>query len=82
VVRQLSRDRGGQGQGLFAERAKTVFSSEPRQTGEDKNDNPAFRAAIAEVPGHQWTRLIATASMPSKEPCNDLDVISTYHADS
>ncbi len=61
---------------VYSLSGRTVFSSEPRQTGEDKNDNPAFRAAIA---GEVTSGLTHRDSFDAFEGTrNDLDVISTY----
>jgi diguanylate cyclase (GGDEF)-like protein/PAS domain S-box-containing protein len=61
---------------VYALTGRTVFSSEPRQTGEDKRDNPAFRAAIA---GVVTSGLTHRDSFDAFEGLlTDLDVISTY----
>ena len=54
----------------------TVFSSDPRQTGEDKSRNPGFLAARA---GKAASALDHRGTMDTFEgTLNDLDVISTY----
>ena len=55
---------------------KTAFSSDPAQTGEDKSDNPAFRAAHA---GRVTSGLTHRDSFDTFEgTLNHLDIISTY----
>lgn len=61
---------------VYALTGKTVFSSDPAQTGEDKSDNPAFHAAIG---GQVTSGLTHRHSVDSFEgTLNHLDIISTY----
>ena len=61
---------------VYALNGRTVFSSDPAQTGEDKSDNPAFRAAVN---GRITSGLAHRDSFDAFEgTLTDLDVISTY----
>ncbi|MBI5108135.1 MAG: EAL domain-containing protein [Rhodocyclales bacterium] len=61
---------------VYSLSGRTVFSTDPAQVGEDKTDNPAFRAA---VDGRVTSGLTHRDSFDAFEgTLNDLDVISTY----
>lgn len=61
---------------IYALNGVTAFSSDPTQTGENKSDNPAFRAAHA---GRVTSGLTHRDSFDAFEgTLTNLDVISTY----
>ena len=61
---------------IYSIAGRTVFSSDPRQTGEDKRENPALRAAIAGAIVSGLTHRDAFDAFEGT--LTDLDVISTY----